>query len=91
MTEKSSEPANLVFELLRQMRAENNSRFDALSSKLDTLGVKNEVEFKAVRHEISVIRRQTIGEVYRSNKTFASIADFEERLEALEHRVFSKA
>ena len=84
-----TEPASLVLEMLRQMRTEAaafrteaNARFDALSSKMDS-------EFKAVRHEISVIRRQTIGEVYKANKTFASFADIEARLEAVEHRVFS--
>ena len=98
----AAEPVNLVMELLRQMRAEAvqmraesaqmrveaaafrkemNDRFDALSSRMES-------EFKAVRGEISVIRRQTIGEVYKANKTFAGFADLEARMEAVEHKVF---
>ena len=97
-----AEPVNPVMQLLKQMRAEAgqmrseatlaraeaaafrpemNDRFDALTSKMES-------EFKAVRGEISVIRRQTIGEVCKASKTFAGFADIEARLEAVEHRVF---
>ena len=78
MAKTPTEPTNLVLEQLRLIRA----GMDALNEKMDA-------EFKAVRHEISVIRRQTIGEVYKANKTFASFADLEARIEALEHKVYT--
>ena len=88
----STEPASLVLELLRQMRteaAQMRVEATAFRSEVNARFDKVDSEFKAVRHEISVIRRQTIGEVYKANKTFASFADIEARLEAVEHRVFS--
>ena len=85
MPKSSSEPANLVLEHLRLMR----DQMDRIEKRLSSTDEKIDREFKAVRNEISVIRRQTIGEVYKANKTFAGFADIEMRLEAVERKVFS--
>ena len=78
MAKTAAEPTNLVLEQLWLIRAGMDEMRDEMRS-----------EFKAVRHEISVIRRQTIGEVYEANKTFAGFADLEAWIEALEHKVYS--
>ena len=85
MTKKSDGPANFILEQFRLLR----SSIDALGVKIESLDNKVAFEFKAVRQEISVIRRQTIGEVYKANKTFAGFADIEARLEAVERKVYS--
>ena len=83
---KTPEPTNLVLEQLRLMRAS----IDALNVKVETRFEKMDDRFDRLGKEISILRRQTIGEVYKANKTFASFADLEARLEAVEHKVFAK-
>ena len=83
---KTPEPTNLVLEQLRLMRAS----IDALNVKVETRFEKMDGQFDRLGKEISILRRQTIGEVYKANKTFASFADLEARLEAVEHKVFAK-
>ena len=78
MPKSPSEPSNLVLEQLRLIRA-----------SIESFQTETRTEFKAVRNEISIIRRQTIGEVYKANKTFAGFADIEMRLEAVGRKVFS--
>ena len=75
MPKAPAEPTNIVLEQLRLMR-EDHATFAARVME----------EFKLVRSEISILRRQTIGEVYKANKTFASFSDLEERVEPLERR-----
>ena len=78
MPKSAAEPANLVLEQLRLIR-----------TSIESFQTETRAEFKAVRQEISVIRRQTIGEVYKANKTFAGFADIEARLEAVERKVYA--
>ena len=76
---KSPEPTNPVLEQLRLMRTDMALRFEKVDDRFDKLD-----------KEISILRRRTIGEAYKANKTFASFADLEARLEAVERKVFAK-
>ena len=83
---KTPEPTNLVLEQLRLMRAS----IEALNDKFDDRFRKLDDRFDKLGKDVAILRRQTIGEVYKANKTFASFADLEARLEAVGHKVFSK-
>ena len=83
---KTPEPTNLVLEQLRLMRADMARRFDDVDARFE----KVDDRFDKLDKDISILRRQTIGEVYKANKTFASFADLEARLEAVERKVFAK-
>ena len=72
---KTPEPTNLVLEQLRLMRADMARRFD----KVDARFGKLDDRFDKLDRDVSILRRQTIGEVYKANKTFASFADLEAR------------
>ena len=79
MPKSPTEPTNLVLEQLRLMRAENSARFDSL-----------ETEIKGLKTAVRAITGQVIAEVYKANKTVASFADLEFRLEAVERIVFTR-
>ena len=68
---KTPEPTNLVIEQLRLMRAS----IDALNVKVDARFGKLDDRFDKLDRDVSILRRQTIGEVYKANKTFASFAE----------------
>ena len=81
MPKSPTEPTNLVLEQLRLMRAD----FAALDAKFDTLAL----EIKGLKASVRGIGGQVIAEVYKANKTVASFADLEFRLEAVERKVFT--
>ena len=59
---KTPEPTNLVLEQLRLMRADMALRFEKVDDRFDKLD-----------KEISILRRQTIGEVYKADKTLRQL------------------
>jgi hypothetical protein len=84
MPKPPTEPTNLILEQLRAMRAENATRFDAMDNRFAAL----ETEVRTVRTAVRGIGSQVIAEVYKGNKTVASFADLEMRLEAVERKLF---
>ena len=85
MPEINDAPTNLVLAQLRQMQDEAQ----AFRAEVQAGFAQVQTDFKTVRSEISVILRQTIGEVYKANKTFAGFADLEARIEAIEQKLFA--
>ena len=72
---KTPEPTNLVLEQLRLMRTDMARRFDEVGARFGKLDDR----FDRLDKEVPLLRRQTIGEVYKANKTFACFADLEAR------------
>lgn len=89
MTDTPAQPTSLVLEVLRQMRADAVEFRSEVSAEFKSVRQEMTAGFAKLEKEMSILRRQTIGEVYRSNKTFASFSDLEARLEALERKVFA--
>ena len=92
MPKSPTEPTNIVLEQLRLMRGEIaaldhkfTARFDAVDDRFASL----EAEIKGLKTAVRSIGHQVLAEVYKANKTFASFANLEARLEAVERKVFA--
>ncbi len=87
MPKPSAEPANLVLEQVRliraeatQYRAEVNSRLDQINARFD----KVDTEIADLRRDVRGFKLNTIAEIYKANLTVASFADLDRRVTALE-------
>jgi len=90
MAQDPSEPANLVLEHLRIIRAEANAtraetnlRFDSIDARFD----KIEADIAGIRKDIKGFKLNVIAEVYKANLTVSSVAGHHRRIEALERKL----
>ena len=60
MSATPTEPANLVLEHLRLMRAEMHARFDAVDALFDAI----DAHFFAIKRELRCLKLNTIAEVF---------------------------
>ncbi len=77
------EPANLVREQLRLMRAEMKEGF----KKVDDRFSQVDSEIAGLKREIRGFKLGTIAEIYKANLTVASFVELESRVTALERKV----
>jgi len=82
MSQAADEPANLVLELLRTMRAENSAQFEQIKGEMSSM----QKDIADIKRELRGLKLNTIAEVYKANLTVASFADHERRITALEQR-----
>ena len=89
MRKTPAEPANLVLEQLRLIRAEatvaraeNNARID----RIDARFAKIESDISHIKKDLRGLKLNAIAEVYKANLTVASFVDHEQRIQALERK-----
>lgn len=83
MPKTPAEPANLVLEQLRLMRAEMKEGF----KKVDDRFSQVDSEIAGLKREIRGFKLGTIAEIYKANLTVASFVELESRVTALERKV----
>lgn len=93
-----TEPANLVLELLRQLRGEMlafRSELADMRSEMATktdiaeLNAKLDQEIGQVKTELRGMKLQTIAEIYKANLTVASFAELSARVDAIERKLLA--
>jgi len=80
MPKTPAEPANIMLEQLRAIRAE----IAALQDNMNTGFRKVDAELADIKRDMRGMKLNTIAEVYKANLTVARFIDLERRVEALE-------
>lgn len=90
MPKTPAEPANLVLEQLRLMRAEMKEGFKKVDDRFNAVDQRFgqvDSEIAGLKREIRGFKLGTIAEIYKANLTVASFVELESRVTALERKV----